>query len=59
MDKLINKGGFRERANRSRVYKNSENQQTTLNQNQYTPQKKKENINSPSSKTSSTPLEQD
>ncbi len=35
--KLINKGGFRERANRSKKYQHSENQQTVLNPNQYTP----------------------
>jgi len=35
---LINKGGFRERANRSRKYQQSENKQTTLPSNQYQPQ---------------------
>ena len=30
MTQLINKGGFRERANRSRRYAHSENQQTSL-----------------------------
>lgn len=39
MIKLINKGGFRERANRSRKYGSSENQQTTLNPTQYVPNK--------------------
>lgn len=37
MVQLINKGGFRERANRSRRYKDSENQQTTLDHYQYQP----------------------
>lgn len=37
MIKLINKGGFRERANRSKKYQHSENQQTVLNPKQYTP----------------------
>lgn len=35
MVQLINKGGFRERANRSRKYQNSENQQTVLEPTQY------------------------
>lgn len=35
MTKIINKGGFRERANRSRGYKQSENQQTQLTPNKY------------------------
>jgi len=35
--KLINKGGFRERANRSRGYKQSENKQTALPSNKYQP----------------------
>lgn len=35
MVQLISKGGFRERANRSRKYQNSENKQTTLNPTQY------------------------
>lgn len=39
MIKLINKGGFRERANRSRKYGSSENQQTILNPTQYVPNK--------------------
>ena len=30
MTQLINKGGFRERANRTRKYKQSENELTTL-----------------------------
>ena len=37
MVQLINKGGFRERANRSRQYQQSENQITTLKSNQYQP----------------------
>ena len=35
MTQLINKGGFRERANRTRKYKQSENELTTLVTNQY------------------------
>ena len=35
MVQLINKGGFRERANRSRKYQQSENQQTVLEPTQY------------------------
>ncbi|NUF16988.1 hypothetical protein [Acinetobacter lactucae] len=38
--KLINKGGFRERANRSRGYQQSENKQTALASNKYQPQTK-------------------
>ncbi|NUG52889.1 hypothetical protein [Acinetobacter lactucae] len=38
--KLINKGGFRERANRSRGYQQSENKQTALTSNKYQPQTK-------------------
>ncbi len=38
--KLINKGGFRERANRSRGYQQSENKQTALPSNKYQPQTK-------------------
>ncbi|MHC3124735.1 hypothetical protein [Acinetobacter sp. GN11] len=37
---LINKGGFRERANRSRGYQQSENKQTALPSNKYQPQSK-------------------
>ena len=37
---LINKGGFRERANRSRGYQQSENKQTALPSNKYQPQAK-------------------
>ncbi|PJF03566.1 hypothetical protein [Acinetobacter seifertii] len=39
---LINKGGFRERANRSRKYQQSENKQTALPSNKYQPQTKLE-----------------
>lgn len=37
MSQLINKGGFRERANRNRNYRQSENELTTLIPNQYRP----------------------
>ncbi|MCH7336824.1 hypothetical protein [Acinetobacter sp. NIPH 2699] len=40
MTQLINKGGFRERANRSRKYKHSENEITTLTPSEYQPQNK-------------------
>ena len=40
MTQLINKGGFRERANRSRGYKQSENQQAQLIPNKYQPSEK-------------------
>ncbi len=39
---LINKGGFRERANRSRKYQQYENKQTALPSNKYQPQTKSE-----------------
>ncbi len=42
MTQLINKGGFRERANRSRKYKNSENEITILPPSEYQPPKKEE-----------------
>ncbi|MFW1664281.1 MULTISPECIES: hypothetical protein [Acinetobacter] len=42
MTQLINKGGFRERANRSRKYKESENEKTTLASNKYQPSVKAE-----------------
>ena len=45
MVQLINKGGFRERANRSRKYQQSENEITTLNPPQYQPNPKE--IDSP------------
>ncbi|WP_343596066.1 hypothetical protein [Acinetobacter sp.] len=35
MEKLIVKGGFRERANRNRKYQHSENQQTKLDPHRY------------------------
>ena len=37
MTQLINKGGFRERANRSRSYKQSENEITNLPPTHYQP----------------------
>ncbi|EPG9860916.1 TPA: hypothetical protein JIG09_002901, partial [Acinetobacter baumannii] len=37
---LINKGGFRERANRSQKYQQSENKQVALPSNKYQPQTK-------------------
>ena len=36
MEKLIVKGGFRERANRQRKYQNSDNQQTTQQPHRHT-----------------------
>ncbi|MDB9694222.1 hypothetical protein QWI49_00905 [Acinetobacter nosocomialis] len=39
---LINKGGFRERANRSQKYQQSENKQTALPSNKYQPQTQSE-----------------
>ena len=42
MAQLINKGGFRERANRSRKYKQSENEITSLPPSQYQPHHKDE-----------------
>ncbi|ENV36915.1 hypothetical protein HWI77_07085 [Acinetobacter venetianus] len=44
MTQLINKGGFRERANRSRKYKQSENEVTTLPPSQYQPQDKQTTV---------------
>ncbi|MFK4049108.1 hypothetical protein [Acinetobacter venetianus] len=44
MTQLINKGGFRERANRSRKYKQSENEVTTLTPSQYQPQDKQTTV---------------
>ncbi|WP_038344356.1 hypothetical protein [Acinetobacter sp. A47] len=46
MTQLINKGGFRERANRSRKYKQSENEITTLQPSQYQPQNKQSSVSS-------------
>lgn len=40
MVQLIKKGGLRERANRSQRYQGSENTETTLQPNGYTPDKK-------------------
>lgn len=40
MAQLINKGGFRERANRSHKYQQSENEVTTLPPSQYQPPSK-------------------
>ncbi|OWW99595.1 hypothetical protein DWA27_17235 [Acinetobacter baumannii] len=40
MTQLINKGGFRERANRSQKYQRSENKQVALPSNKYQPQTK-------------------
>jgi hypothetical protein len=42
MVQLIKKGGLRERANRSRSYKGSENTETTLKPNRYRTDEKKE-----------------
>lgn len=45
---LIRKGGFRERANRNYKYKDSENQQASLmNQNQYQPKSSMTSIEPP------------
>jgi len=46
MTQLINKGGFRERANRSRKYKQSENEITTLPASHYRPSEKEANTSS-------------
>ena len=40
MVQLIKKGGLRERANRSRSYKGSENTEATLQPNRYAPSSK-------------------
>ncbi|PRO33595.1 hypothetical protein B9W58_14330 [Acinetobacter baumannii] len=40
MTQLINKGGFRERANRSQKYQQSETKQVALPSNKYQPQTK-------------------
>lgn len=45
--KLINKGGFRERANRSRSYKESENSTAQLQPNQYQKLEKQSNNQTP------------
>lgn len=49
MVQLIKKGGLRERANRSRSYRGSENTETTLHPNRYRTDEKKEELNVPSS----------
>lgn len=49
MVQLIKKGGLRERANRSRSYKGSENTETTLQPNRYRTDEKKEEGDVPSS----------
>jgi len=50
MVQLIKKGGLRERANRSRSYKGSENTETTLKPNRYSQvQKNEEMLNNTSS----------
>ena len=49
MVQLIKKGGLRERANRSRNYKGSENTETTLQPNRYRTDEKKEGSDVPSS----------
>ncbi|CAB1213645.1 hypothetical protein [Acinetobacter bouvetii] len=47
MVQLIKKGGLRERANRSRSYKGSENTETTLKPNRYAQPQQSEVENSP------------
>ncbi|MCT8089073.1 hypothetical protein H0920_03170 [Acinetobacter sp. C_4_1] len=47
MVQLIKKGGLRERANRSRSYKGSENTETTLKPNRYVQPQKHEQAISP------------
>lgn len=49
MVQLIKKGGLRERANRSRSYKGSENTEATLKPNTYRTDEKKEENRVPSS----------
>ncbi len=49
MVQLIKKGGLRERANRSRKYKGSENTETTLKPNTYENTQKKKETTVPSS----------
>jgi hypothetical protein len=49
MVQLIKKGGLRERANRSRSYKGSENTEATLKPNRYVQPKKNEQVTSPAS----------
>ncbi|MGE8561387.1 MAG: hypothetical protein ACN6NJ_10635 [Acinetobacter sp.] len=45
MVQLIKKGGLRERANRSRSYKGSENTEATLKPNRYAQVQKNEDVN--------------
>ena len=55
MVQLIKKGGLRERANRSRSYKGSENTEATLKPNRYVqPQKNEEVISTTPSSTPAT-----
>ncbi|MFH7766377.1 hypothetical protein [Acinetobacter sp. BSP-28] len=49
MVQLIKKGGLRERANRSRSYKGSENTEATLKPNRYVQLQKNEQVTSPAS----------
>lgn len=49
MVQLIKKGGLRERANRSRRYKGSENTEATLKPNRYVQPQKNEQVTSPAS----------
>ncbi|QQN40494.1 hypothetical protein [Acinetobacter sp. CS-2] len=57
MVQLIKKGGLRERANRSRSYKGSENTEATLKPNRYVQPQKNEEVISPA--PSSTPATDD
>lgn len=59
MTQLINKGGFRERANRSRHYKQSENSIATLIPSQYQPSSKSiDPLTSPQQQTDNEPKQQ-
>ncbi|OAL78648.1 hypothetical protein AY606_07920 [Acinetobacter sp. SFB] len=49
MVQLIKKGGLRERANRSRSYKGSENSEATLKPNRYSQSDKNEEVSTPPS----------
>jgi hypothetical protein len=57
MVQLIKKGGLRERANRSRSYKGSENTETTLKPNRYSQSEKNEEVSTAT--PSSAPLTDD
>lgn len=57
MVQLIKKGGLRERANRSRSYKGSENTETTLKPNRYSQGEKNEEVRTAT--PPSTPLTDD